>query len=217
MGSIELLRHCVRISEVLAFIIGLFYFDRKDSLHWRYFPFYVGTVAAIELFGWYLATQKLYLYNNNLYRFIGFPVQFIFLFWLLSRIMAIKNNYKAFIISTSVYVLCWIAEYYFIPQEGHITMSISFSVANLILLILVFLYFHQLINSKQLLTFYRQRSFWVSLGILLYYLGGFPYYGLFNALLKNYDFFLVYTHIILALGSLMYLCFSISFIWGKEK
>lgn len=215
MESIELLRHCVRISEILAFVIGMFCFDKKDAIHWKLFPFYIGAVAVIELLGWYFATQKLYSENNLLYRFVGFPVQFIFLFWLLGQIIEVR--YKAFFVSTLVYVVCWILEYYFIPKEGHITMSMSFSVANLILLILVFIYFYQIINAEQLLTFYHQRSFWVSLGVLLYYLGGFPYYGLFNALLKNYDFFLIYTHIILVLATLMYLCFSISFIWGKEK
>ncbi len=60
--------------------------------------------------------------------------------------------------------------------------------------------------------------FWVSLGLLLYYLGTFPYYGLRNTFVKDFhDVFVTYTYIEYFLNSLMYLMFTISFIWGNPN
>ncbi len=60
--------------------------------------------------------------------------------------------------------------------------------------------------------------FWVSLGLLLYYLGAFPYYGLRNVLARDFQgVYITYTYIVYVLDILMYLMFTISFIWGKPN
>lgn len=215
MESIAILRHSVRIFEVIAFVVGLFYFKRTNTSYWKCFPFYIGLVAFIELMGWYFSAHKMYDENVKLYRFVGFPVQFIFLFWLYKMILELKD--KIFVFCTIIYILSWVLEYNFLPKQEFSMMSVSFTVGNLILLILVFLYFYQLINSDKIITFSKQRAFWVSLGVLVYYLGCFPFYGLFNTLLKNFDLYLIYLNIVLVLGSLMYILFIASFIWGKEN
>lgn len=60
--------------------------------------------------------------------------------------------------------------------------------------------------------------FWISLGLLIYYLGAFPYYGMRNVLAKEYkEIYITYGYIIYVLDILMYVMFTISFIWGKPN
>ena len=86
------------------------------------------------------------------------------------------------------------------------------------MLILILSYFFQLVTSNSILNFKNNMLFWVCLGMLLYYLGTFPYFGLRNTFATNFqDVFNTYTYIAYFLNALMYLMFTISFIWGKPN
>lgn len=96
--------------------------------------------------------------------------------------------------------------------------SFSSTVGNLLLLILIWSFFIQLVSSNAILTFRRNMLFWVSLGLLLFYLGAFPYYGLRNILARDFkEVYIIYTYIVYVLDILMYVMFTISFIWGKPN
>ncbi len=218
MERVEFLRNFVVFTEFLSFIIGLFFLRKLTSIHWKLFPFYLGVIFSIEVLAWYFIQKKLFDYNVYLYRFIAQPIQFFFIFWLYYKILKLKQKQLMLILFSTIYTVSWLLEYYIIPRERHASLSISFSVGSLLLLILILIYFYKLIYSAKILNFYHDRAFWVSSGILIYYLGSFPFYGLFNLLIQKYQtLHFLYFQVVLVLSSSMYLLFSASFIWGKEK
>ena len=74
------------------------------------------------------------------------------------------------------------------------------------------------LRSDQVLNYRNSRMFWISIGLLIFYLGSLPLYGVWNTLAKNYPaVFNTYWMVLINLNYLMYISFSISFIWGKQK
>ena len=203
---------------MLAFIVGLYYYNKKPIQFSKSFAIYLGIVSVLELTGLYLIETESWDLNAALYKFIAFPFQFIFLFWYLSKNIDIKRNRLLLLTSIILYSMAWFMEYIFIPKQKYSWMSLSFSVASLILIIWIFIYFIRLIKSEEILYFYKKQSFWVCFGTLIYYLGSFPFYGMGNYLyLKSPNLHLIYFQIVLGFAITMYLLFAASFIWGEKE
>ena len=218
METYKILRYIVVSSEIMAFIIGLFYYYKKTITFSKSFTIYLGIISVLEVVGLYLIEIKSWDLNATLYKYLAFPFQFGFLFWYLSKNIDVKRRELLLFVSILIYVVAWVLEYEFISKQKHGWMSLSFSVAGLILIILIFIYFFELIKSEEILKFYNKQSFWICLGTLMYYLGSFPFFGMLNYLYqKSPDLHLIYFEIVLLLATTMYLLFAASFIWGKEK
>ena len=81
----------------------------------------------------------------------------------------------------------------------------------LIISIAGFLY--EIINTDKIVIFYKFRSFWVSLGLLLFYVPFIPVIVCFNFELLNENIRLILT---LTLNFIMHFCFIISFLCTKK-
>jgi hypothetical protein len=153
---------------------------------------------------------------NYLSIFIIIPFEFLFFSWLFY-----KNLYKKPIViwGSCLYIFAYLLEHILFKfKKDYFFFSFSYSIGNIILLIFILMYFYKLTYSERILFFYKEKMFWVALGCLIFYLGTFPYYGIFNLLLKNhYELLVSYTWVEIFLDYTMYLLFAASFIWGKEK
>lgn len=217
MERIEIMRYMVFASELISSLVGILYLNKRDGW-WRVFPFCLLIIFVLDITGWYFVIQKEYQYNINLYRYVTNPFQFIYLFWIFDKIHNLKPKNILFRISSGIFIICWIIEYIFIPKVSFDWMSLSYSVNNLILILWVMYYFYKLMNSNEILLFFKKKAFWFSTGVLIYYLGTFPFYGMFNILHKNYhEIYIIYFQVVLSLDICMYLLFAASFIWGKEN
>ena len=218
METHQILRYTVIGSEILSFIVGLYFSNKKSVRFSKIFTIYLGILCVFEITGICLLENKSWDLNAMLYKYLAFPFQFIFLFWYLSKNINIKRSQLLLFVSIMIYLISWVLEYEFISKQKHGWMSLSFTVAGLILIILIFTYFFKLIKSEAILRFYDKQSFWICLGTLIYYLGSFPFYGMLNLLYqKSPELHLIYFQIVLLLATIMYLLFAASFIWGKEK
>jgi hypothetical protein len=218
METYKILRYIVISSEIIAFIVGLYYYHKKPLQLSKSFILYLGILSMLEITGTYLIGTKLWDLNASLYKYIAFPFQFTFLFWYLSKNINVKRRKLLLLVSIIIYIVSWVLEYEFISKQKHGWMSLSFTVASLNLILLIFVYFFKLIKSEEILKFYDKQSFWICFGILIHYLGSFPFFGMFNYLYqKSPELHLIYFQIVLLLATTMYLLFAASFIWGKEK
>lgn len=199
--------------ELLAGIVGLIKWQNIKNTYWKYFPFYLILIALLENTLYYWLSPKLV---NNLEAFVVIPFEFLFFFWLFYR----NSQKKSFIlIGFFVYLLSFFMEMVFAEKvKSGLFLSFSYSIGNLILLIFILQYFYKLAYSDRILYFYKERMFWVAFGLLVFFLGTFPYFGLYNLLLTKYFNLLIsYTWVEIFLDYAMYLLFAASFIWGKEK
>ncbi|MCD6011512.1 MAG: hypothetical protein K0Q79_1374 [Flavipsychrobacter sp.] len=204
--------------EVIAFITSIFYWKKIKKTHWKWFSFYLLFIVISECIGWVLSEKNAQTANIEFYNILVIPVEYIFFIWLF-HITFKKTNLKWLPIACfGIYLSSWLIDIFTHSGAKPVFYSSSFTVGNLILLVLVLGFFIQLATSNAILTFRRNMLFWVSLGILLYYLGAFPYYGLRNVLAREFqEVYMTYTYIVYVLDCFMYVMFTISFIWGKPN
>jgi hypothetical protein len=217
MEKLDILRNLVFASELIAFLTGLFYFKKVNEL-WQIFCLYLGFTFIIEIISWYFILEKNTQVSVIIHRYFANPFQFMSLFWIFGKIVSKTKSRYIFLFGSMIFIVSWLFEYYFLQKSTFYWMSISYTVANIILIVLVLSYFYQLITSEKILIFYKLQSFWFCLGVLIYYFATFPFFGMFNYLVEHYrNVHFIYFHIVLILDIIMYLLFAASFIWGKEK
>jgi hypothetical protein len=213
------LRILLNVFEFVAFILGIIFWKKVKHSYWKWFVFYCGLILFIELFakfiGYGLKNPKL---NSDLYFFIGIPVQFIFFSWLFYKWFEKPKDKLLPVMGLIIYLLSWITDLLFLRHQRMWFSSFSYTVGNLAMVLMVTLFFLRFVNSNEILKYKQSNMFWVCLGLLVFYLGTLPFYGLRNYLYQNYkSVFYPYWDISFILGCIMYVFFSFSFIWGKPK
>lgn len=204
--------------ELMACITGFLFLRRLSPSFWKTVPFFLLFIVCCEIPGYYLALNNMMEANRVLYVFFVIPAEFLFNFWLIFQ-MNRKKNIMLFLSGTTLYLLSFIAEYvYFTDIKSAFFLSLSYTLGNLILLIFLFRYFFTLIRSEELFSFYKVIDFWVAAGLLVFWLGSFPYYGLLNLLWKLYpSLFYSYSWLVVFLNYLMYISFTIGFLCKKSR
>lgn len=200
------------ISQLLAAIIGAFFFLKLKNSHWKFLSIYLFIIFFQE----YYLTNNLSIkreYVVQYYIFIGVPLEYIFLYWLYAY-KSLKNK-KLFFSTTITYILV-IAVLFKFKNINEI-YSISINVATILLIILVILEFIKQIKSGDILYFRESKMFYINVGVILFYVGNYPYHVLGPELYENYkQIWSVYYVYFLSSNCLLYLFVSMSFLWGKK-
>jgi hypothetical protein len=218
--------------ELLACVMGFVYWKKIKNTYWKWFPIYLAVIVLLELTGKFLIEflddpsrsindPERYRGTNinaGLYRYFGIPIQFLFFFWLFWRYFSNKKEYRWPMIGAAIYVLSWFAEMLLFQKQQFWFMSFSYTIGNIVLLVLIILFFVRFINSENILKYKQSMMFWVCFGLMAFYLVTFPFYALRNTLWKsNRSVFYIYSYVSMGLDYLMYIFFTISFIWGRPK
>jgi hypothetical protein len=199
-------------------ITGFIYWKKIKQTVWRNFPLYLLFVSCSEIFGYYSDYNNLSVLNQYYFNYFEIPIEFLFFFWLFHQALRRASINWLPRACAVIYLLSWLADIFYVSQFHFFFYSISYTIGNLLLLILILSFLMKLTGSNAILTFRQNMFFWVSFGLLLFYLGSFPYYLLRNDIAyKHPNLNIAYTNVIDILGSLMYLMFIFSFIWGKPK
>lgn len=221
MDKYSLMRQCVTYAEIIACLTGFIYWKKIRDTYWRWFPVYLLAIVIAEGTAKYvdevLNNRQL---NVLIYQFFGIPVQFLFFFWLFYRFFK-DNNYtresKWPLLGVIIYLSAWFVELFFLRGTKLWFFSFSYTVGNVILSVFVLAFFARFINSDKILGYRSDMMFWTCLGVLLYYFGALPYYGLYNTIGGFPEFANIYWFFQMTFSCLMYLFFTIAFIWGKPK
>lgn len=203
--------------EIVACITGIIYWRKIKNTVFKYFWVYLLLIVVAECIGRYFQTHNMLAVNKAYYSYFIIPSEFIFFFWLFYKC---SNNIKRRlpIVFVGIYLLAWLIDVFYLSNKSFWFYSFSYTIGNLLLLILILRFFKKLTLSDEILYFKQNVLFWISFGLLLFYLGTFPYYGLRNTLVLNYkSIYLTYSSIVIILNCMMYLMFTFSFIWGKPN
>jgi len=216
----------LRIFEAIACLTGFICIRKFKKTYWVYFIFYLLFIVLCENLDAVVVNSglhgpNLFLFNKILYIYLVIPISFLFFYWLYYKSFRNSKSKWLPITSTVIYLVSWVTDMvYFSRHPSDFSFfSISYSIGNLLLLIHILRFLALLVTSDAILSFKRNTMFWVSLGLLLYYLGCFPFYGIYNVLAteKNKFWFVRYYLLVNFLDCLMYISFSISFIWGEPS
>ena len=202
--------------EALPVLVGILSWTKVKTTYFKWFLLYLSYIFLGDCIGtWYIKN----IGNNEwIYDYFIIPVEFLFLFWLFSRSIKNRKYFWTPIACAMFYFISIVVENMFLKDSKYAFDSFSYSIGNLLLLILLLQYFFQLTNSKEVLNFRHNMMFWISSGLMVYYLGTCPYFGLKNYLHDHYyAFFYTYYYIVLVLDCMMYLLFSIGFICMNQS
>ena len=211
----------LRIMEAIACIAGFLAWKKIKDSYWKWFPVYLAFIVVSEFIGNYTQVHHLEHLNKAYFNYFEIPIEFLFFFWIFH--MAFRRIIYSHLpmICTCIYIACWLADIFYLRiyfnQSKFWFDSFSNTMGNLLLLILILRYFTELVSSDAILHFKSDMLFWVSTGLLIFYLGTFPFFGLYNILARvDQEFFLTYKYIMYVLNCIMYLSFTFSFIWGRS-
>ena len=202
--------------EALPCFVGFLYWKKVGNSYFKWFVIYLLYIFLADLAG---AIIKLCNFHNELYYdYFVVPIEFLFLFWLFYKTFQDYKYKRLPIIFTGTYLSSFLIDVIFFSKHPFPFYSFSYSIGNLLLLLLILRFFLLLISSDDVLQYRTNMMFWICIGLLVYYLGSFPFYGLKNNFAHKYLKLLkIYNNIALILDCIMYLMFTFSFIWGKPN
>ncbi|SDE40759.1 hypothetical protein [Pedobacter soli] len=196
-----------------AALIALYYFRRLKRQHWRYFIYYLLLIFACEVIGKW-GGEWISFSKTKYYNYIVIPFQFIFFYWL----YAVKSfsNKKLFWLIAALYVLSFMLSRLFF-KESKVYFSFNYTLGCLLLMFLVIKEYYNQVNSLDILNFQANRMFYINLGVTLFYIGTLPFFTFYSLLRAYIQIWDIYFDYFLISGIVMYILFSISFIWGKRS
>lgn len=203
--------------ELTAAITGLYNWKNLQNTVWRWFAIFLVFNFLSEMVGKYLYnTIALKHYNSLWYRYINIPVTFLFYQWLLKEPL---KNYKLipnfFML---LYVIVFLLEEFFLSSQYRKFGTLSYQAGTLAILVLSVIFFVNLMKSDAILEFKTNIRFWVSAGLLLYFIVTMPFNAMRNLIFKQYySLGIAYWYVTMFFNCTMYTFFTLGFIWGKPK
>lgn len=212
-SQLVLFTKCLVLAEAMAAVTGLITWRKWKDSYLKWVPVYLAAITILEtgyhIFAWY----KQDAVSGALYE-IAVSFEILFITWFFYKTLNNKNRTLA-IAGAAVYIAALIAEQLLLPGHAWYFQSLSYTTGNLFILIYLILFFIELVRSEKILVFKKSVVFWIACGLLIFYLGSFPFYGLYNELSKDLSLFVSIAWIAESLNYCMYLFFTIGFIWAK--
>lgn len=201
--------------ELGVFLIGVYFFKNLQKEYLKIFVVLLGFIFFSEMIGKYLKHIDAHSMNVIWYGFISLPIQFMTFFWLYSK----RNSSRIlFILPTVFYLSSLLIEVIILNGKEYMFSNLTYTVGNLLLLILIVNYLYRLLRSNDILYFKKDPFFWISLGQLIFYLPTIPFYFFMQYLYdSNINFYINYYYFATCLNCIMYVCYAISFVWKKAN
>ncbi|MEJ5994732.1 hypothetical protein WG904_09925 [Pedobacter sp. Du54] len=213
MSTSSILRETLIWIQLAAALVGLFYWPKLKHSYWKWFIVYLCIIFFVEAFSkWGLKdtpTYRVYLYD-----FFGIPIQFIFYYWLYA-VKSLKNP-ALFWLCIFLYAISFLP-YFTLFAKGSIVYSLSYTVGNVLLMLMVFLEIFKQIKSEKILLFRSNFMFYINIGIMLFYIGTLPFFSFYGLILKDLQIWTSYYIFFMIANHIMYLLFINAFVWGKPN
>jgi hypothetical protein len=220
MATYQYIQVGLVLMEFLAFLCGIINFKKINNSFWKWFVYYLGFIVAGETVGLLL----LYAFHNgtasrDVYNYVVIPVEFLFFCWLYYRYFISNPRLRIWpLAGAAIYAVSWLTDSFFVPGMMIWLFTFSYLVGVVVLLVLTILFFTRFMESKEILHYKNNMMFWISLGLLIFYIITSPYFALRSALYKdNRQIFWIYFYIQFGVNYLMYTLFGLSFVWAKTR
>ncbi len=215
MTIYEILSLTLLFFEALAMIVGFICWKYLKPTYWKLCPIFLLIIVINEIIGNLLRYVDVQA-NMEWYSFIVIPLQFLFYYFLFFKFFKQRNLKIMSIAFSIIYFIAFLIDNFSRSNNDYGFSSISYTVGNLFMPVLIFTYFLQLLKSPQIFSFTKEPMFWISNGLLLSYLGGFPLYAFQHSMGHKYpDFFNNLWIFVILLDCISFLMFTYSFICFK--
>ena len=202
---------------IVAITAVLFYKKYKDT-PLRFFPYFLGYMVLLEYVGKYIS--KGYTVPNIWWYNIGMNIEVLFYLFVFYQYNSSKSVKKFILYGGIIYELYFLTNYLLLSNSWNDIQSIPYSFGSLLVILAVFAFLIELFKSDQVLQVHKFLIFWVSIGLLFYYLISMPLnvirFSLINRVSYTKSWSIVFSIQYVA-NILMYLSFIYGFIWSSMK
>ncbi|WP_438710368.1 hypothetical protein ACSTS3_15305 [Aquimarina muelleri] len=199
--------------ELISAIIGSIFYYKYKTTFLKFFAFLLWYTALNEISG-ILIREYISKYNAiiyNIYYCINFTYLLLIYRHYINNIKYRKLIFAFILIYYIVLIINSFFENYLIEFQ-----SVPYIMAATFIITSISIYFVEILNTEKVLYVKKNLLFWISVGLLLFYIGNIPF-----RILRNYyeDLtdakILVLLNVILAV--IMNACYIIGFIWSDKK
>ncbi len=210
MPDYHYLFYVITFLELFTSLMATIYIEKYKSSKEYYFLFFLWFTFFLELIagslGYIFSINNQWIYN--IFMTISFS---FYLYWYQSILK--KRGFRKIVVIFVTVFLC-VAIWNIVFQSPFSFHKYTFVTGALLTMICTIFHFWQLLNSDEILEVKYKLSFWISTGLLLFNMGMIP----MMLLSKHLNFSEIqYYIIIITLNIILYGCYSIGFLWTKEK
>lgn len=218
MKAVLSLQYILYFLELVACLTGFWHWKKLRNTPARWLPVYFAFIVLAEQAGNYLNYTEAYDLKRNLFNYLFIPAEYLFFYWLYFKSAAGTAGKQLVLLFAVIYGAAFIADQLYFSSRKYYFVSFSYCVGNFLLVMTIIAYFIQFARGREIIFFRSSLMFWVSLGLLVFYLGTLPYFGLLSLLYNKYtEIFYAYTYLMFVLNWCMYLLFIAGFIWTKKN
>lgn len=156
--------------------------------------------------------------NNHLFFNVFTAVEFVYYSWMFSRVLYRKKEKRLVAATLAGFILFTACNIVFIQGTGRFH-TISYRVGALMIATWCFLYFRQLVRGRGPIRPVADPFFWISAGLMFFYLGFFFYFNAFDYIVYNHVAFheQLWSIISNTLNTLLYSCFTIALLCPARR
>lgn len=201
--------------EIGAFIVSVVTYPKFKGTAYRLFPFFLFFIVLTELAGRYIRTV-LHQHNAWLYNF-STTLEFIYYAYVFNRVFQNGGHKHLAILFMRSYPILVLINLAFI-QGFSAFHSYTVALGSFFMIIFSCLFFYEMLLNPEELSLHRHPMFWISTGILFFYLGDISYDLWYEALMKyGLDtgrklFETINNNLVLVL----YFCFILAFLCQRN-
>lgn len=212
------LQYILYALELAACVTGFWHWRKVKRTPAGMLPVYLAFIVVAEQTGNYLNYTAAYDLKRNLFNYIFIPAEYMFFYWVYYKAAAGIKEKRIVVLCMAIYAAAFIADQLYFSNRKYFFVSFSYCIGNFCLVMAVISFFIQFARGREIIYFRSSLLFWMSLGLLIFYLGTLPYFGLLSFLYNKYrEIFFGYTYIMFVLNWMMYLLFIAGFVWTKKN
>jgi hypothetical protein len=193
-------------------IVGVSKYSKiKNSLNLKLFLIFIGysflTEISAVILGVFLGINTFPIYNTWI-----LVNQFFFFFFFINLL---QNSFKKYIVKfiIGLYALFTLIAISFYINFSGSYLSMNDIIGSILIVIVILMYFSELLQSDKILNINKSIYFWISLGVLLFNIGFIPV----NIFAEFISFNGVFNIVAIFLNVLMAGCFITGFIVSKKE
>ncbi|SHI83472.1 hypothetical protein SAMN04488508_103355 [Aquimarina spongiae] len=203
------------LAELITAVIGTLYYKKYKGTKLKHFILYLWYTAINEIVvGLYLKRYLEIEWGDLLYN-LYYIISFIYFLTLFRNYLMIKKNKRVVHTFLITYIILLVINGFY-QNYIYELQIIPYIAASSFLVVTIFLYFIEILNSEKVLNVRKNLLFWISIGLLLYHIGNIPF-----RILRNYYSDITDATVSFLLGVfltiIMNICFIIGFIWSDKK
>ncbi len=197
------------ILSFITFFVGAITYNKYKNTFLKYFLYFLFYEFLTEMTSYYIG----FILRKSTFSLLNIYILISSIFFLMLFRFYIKK-YKVYInIMIIVYIIFYICNVLFLQKTLHTFQSYSIILESIFVVISSIILFFELLNSDDILKMNKLLLFWISIGLLLFYVGILPII-IMSSFLKYSGLF---DYIILLLNIIMYGCFITGFVVSKKE